>query len=104
MDHMAHLLAARMHGELDNVVAAPVWDRDLLDEVIEAVLPVRIPKARQKSGEDTERWLRVNMPALGGPHAGRPRIKHVLRDTSRITKIGARNIYQGFHLLIPHTA
>lgn len=89
MDNMAHLLAARMNGELDKFVASPVWDRDLVDELIEDVPPVDIPKAVRKSGEDTERWLRANMPALQGPHADRPWIKHVLRDISRITAIGA---------------
>ena len=89
MDHMAHLLAARMNGELDNFVAAPAWDRDRLDQLIETMPPVRIPKVLQKSGEDAEQWLRANMPALQGPHAGRPWIKHVLRNISRITTIGA---------------
>jgi hypothetical protein len=28
---------------------------------------------------DLEGWLRVQMPALYGPHAGQPWIKHLLR-------------------------
>ena len=89
MDHMAHLLAARMNGELHHFVAAPAWDRERLDEVLEDAAPIDVPKALRKSGQDTEAWLRVNMPALQGPHSSRPWVKYVLRDISRIKGLGA---------------
>ncbi|MGQ5710543.1 ISLre2 family transposase [Desulforudis sp. Tu-874] len=81
-DHMARLLAARANGELrvyaasDGVVNAP-----LLEQVIR-VGGIEQPQRLRR--EDLENWLRAEMPALKGPCAGEPWVKHVLRQLASL--------------------
>lgn len=81
-DNMVHLLAAESNGELKRYVPGREMDRDRIDDVIGSK-PLQAPSKKQSSGEDIEEWLRVNMPALSGPHSDRPWVKHVLREISK---------------------
>lgn len=76
-ERMARVLAAKADGRL----AGYVWRWPVEVEKIREVVKGRV---REKyKGEDIEKWLRVNIPALEGPNAGRPWVKHVLREVVR---------------------
>lgn len=76
-DRMARVLAAKANGELTNHTARWLVDHQKLKEIVH-VKPVEKQKA-----EDVEKWLRASVPALKGPFADRPWIKHVLRELAR---------------------
>ena len=84
-DHLARLLAARTNGELERFLRRE-GKRDaprcasLLPEQ-----PVRPATASEMA--DLEEWLRVRIPALYGPHAARPWIKHLLRELAHIGSV-----------------
>lgn len=74
---MARVLAAKANWELTNHTARWLVDHQKLKEIVH-VKPVEKQKA-----EDVEKWLRASVPALKGPFADRPWIKHVLRELAR---------------------
>lgn len=77
-DRMARLLAAKANGELSNYASRWLMEHGKLKEL--AQLKPVIEK--QKAGE-MEKWLQATIPALKGPFADRPWIKHVLRELAR---------------------
>ncbi len=84
-DNMAHLLSADANDELKRYVRGRAMDRDTMDGVVDQKPMQRISSKQRFSEEDVEKWLRVSMPALKGPHADRLWVKHVLREISRAT-------------------
>lgn len=80
-DRMARLLAAKANGELSNYVLRWPLEHGKLKEIAQ-IKPVEKPVEKQKAGEIGE-WLQATIPALKGPFADRPWIKHVLRELTR---------------------
>ncbi|WP_157074706.1 hypothetical protein [Thermovenabulum gondwanense] len=44
---------------------------------------LQIKTEKRYGVEDVEEWIRVSLPALRGPYAGRPWIKYVLKELIR---------------------
>ncbi|NPV30676.1 MAG: ISLre2 family transposase [Firmicutes bacterium] len=80
-DRMARLLAAKANGELSNYASRWPVEHGKLKEIAQ-IKPVERPVEKQKAGEIGE-WLQATIPALKGPFADRPWIKHVLRELTR---------------------
>jgi len=77
-DHMARLLAARVNGELGvYAVSNGVVNTPLLEQVIIHIGGIEQPQRLKR--DNLEEWLKAEMPALKGPCAGQPWVKHVLR-------------------------
>ncbi len=80
-DHLARLLAARANGELQAAVRAK---RQAEPERAQRLLRDRQLIADLEAAQDPEAWLRARVPALYGPAAGAPWVKHVLRQIAHI--------------------
>jgi hypothetical protein len=80
-DHMAKLLAAKSNGELLRYLE-PRPAAVATDSLTEGEL--KLATARP---EDVEAWLQAKVPALTGPFAGTPWIKHVLREIASTQRV-----------------
>ena len=80
-DHMARLLAAKSNGELPRYLE-PRPTAVAMHSITGGDLEPA--KARP---EDVEAWLKADVPALTGPFAGTPWIKHVLREIVMIQSV-----------------
>lgn len=78
-DRMSRLLAAKANDELNRYVGK---SQSTVGQLLEFDVPIEKQAACGK--EDLEAWLRTSMPALQGPFAGKPWIKHVLREIGSI--------------------
>lgn len=76
-DWMARILAAKANGKLGNYALRWPVEHGKLREIAQLK-----PVEKQKTGEIGE-WLQATIPALKGPFAARPWIKHVLRELAR---------------------
>jgi len=76
-DRMARILAAKANGELGNYTLRWPVEQEKLKELTQTK-----PMEKRKA-EDVEEWLRASLPALRGPYASRPWVKHVLRELAR---------------------
>jgi len=76
-DRMARILAAKANGKLNSYVLRWPVEHGKLKEIAQLK-----PVEKQKAGEIGE-WLQATIPALKGPYADRPWIKHVLRELAR---------------------
>lgn len=83
-DRMGRLLGAKSNGELRRYLSR--WQAARPGPAMASV-PSNAGQITSESAEDIEAWLRAKMPALTGPHAGRPWIKHILREIASIQKI-----------------
>jgi len=82
-DALVRLMAARANGETLQVLAQP----ERVKPTKKAVVPTRVSVNEAEIArkvEDAARWLSTHMPALVGPHAGRPWVKYVLRELARL--------------------
>ncbi|MCL6564649.1 MAG: ISLre2 family transposase [Firmicutes bacterium] len=73
-DHLVRLLAAEANGELAQALAVGRLQSDG-----PAPRPA-LPRIRREAGDTDPTWLQAHLPALDGPHAGRPWIRLVLRE------------------------
>ncbi len=80
-DHLARLLAARANGELLAVVRAR---RQAQPERVQRLLSARRLITDLEPAQDPEEWLRARVPALYGPAAGSPWVKHALRQLAHV--------------------
>ncbi|MCL6444508.1 MAG: ISLre2 family transposase [Alicyclobacillus sp.] len=79
-DHLVRLLVARANGEMLSAT------KEAANPLAAAKRPsFKVPNGTevQRKLRAAEEWLQVHMPALQGPHAGRPWVKHVLRELAR---------------------
>lgn len=78
-DRIARILAERANGELEKYILRwPTEERKLKEMA-------QIKSEEKKGVEDIEEWLRVSLPALKGPCAGRPWVKYVLKELSHVS-------------------
>jgi hypothetical protein len=82
-DHLARLLAARANGELGRALG---HGRRVEAELMKVAVGSRMiePDSGGEKAEDVCAWLRARVPALTGPYAGRPWVKYVLRELTRL--------------------
>jgi hypothetical protein len=83
--HMARLLAARANGELEQRLKPSPVDLELMQAALKT--PIEYESARDTAAEDLGSWLQAHVPALDGPHASRPWIKHTLREITRVLPV-----------------
>lgn len=77
---MARMRVARANGELHDVARPGSWETRLNVGDLAGSAPIQpLPK-----GADPAAWLEAHVPALVGPHAARPWVRHVLRGISQI--------------------
>lgn len=82
---MARMRVARANGELHDVARPGSWQTRLDVRDLAGVAPIQpLPK-----GTDPAAWLEAHLPALVGPHAARPWVRHVLRGISQIPALVA---------------
>ena len=75
-DHLARALSARANGELGAFTESCTnIDRKMLNRA----LPQRAVDTCATGGTDDGSWLKVSMPVLQGPSAGKPWVKWVMR-------------------------
>ncbi|WP_062310641.1 ISLre2 family transposase [Alicyclobacillus sendaiensis] len=82
-DALVRLMAARANGETLQVIAQPECVKPTKKPVVPTRVSVNEAEIARKV-EDAARWLSTHMPALVGPHAGRPWVKYVLRELARL--------------------
>ncbi len=82
---MARLLAARANGELSKYTVRWSVEHKKLKEAVQ-LETIKLKTESSSEGKiagDIGEWLQASVPALRGPFAGRPWIKHVLRELTR---------------------
>ncbi|MCL6442642.1 MAG: hypothetical protein K6T83_04135 [Alicyclobacillus sp.] len=95
-DHLVRVLVARSNSEMHSVTE-------------EAAKPLSAAKQPFPNGTEVQRklraaeqWLQVRRPALQGPRAGQPWVKHVLRELARSPYTAAWGLTcMGSYLLSP---
>ena len=82
-DHLVRLLAARANGELGRALGP---GRRAWAELMRVAVGSRMIETDSggEKAEDVGAWLRARVPALTGPYAGRPWVKYVLRELTRV--------------------
>ncbi|AEM78241.1 UPF0236 family transposase-like protein [Thermoanaerobacter wiegelii] len=76
-DRMSRVLAEKANGELENYTMRWPLKQEKLKEVVQS------KTGKDYKAEDIEKWLKVSLPILEGPFAGRPWIKYVLKEITR---------------------
>lgn len=81
-DALVRLMAARANGEL---AAKAIARQEKHPQRTQAAQVTQMTDAEiARKVEAAASWLAVHMPALDGPHAGRPWVKYVLRELARL--------------------
>ncbi|MEW6182619.1 MAG: ISLre2 family transposase [Bacillota bacterium] len=81
-DRMARLLAVRANGKLGDYNKA---GRNYRQDIFKRIMPpTAIAKSLKAACGEYVDWLAAEVPALQGPFAGKPWVKHVLRELTSV--------------------
>ncbi|PZM90907.1 MAG: ISLre2 family transposase [Actinobacteria bacterium] len=81
-DHLGRLLAARANGELAAFTRRS--GSRPLETLPSVVADIDLREPTRAELNEAEDWLRARVPALYGPHADRPWVKHKLRRLAHV--------------------
>ncbi|MCF6096963.1 ISLre2 family transposase, partial [Thermovorax subterraneus] len=80
-DRMTRILAEKANGKLEEYAMRWPMKQKKIKEIVTEI--AQTEEKKKAKVEDIEKWLKVSLPILNGPHASKPWIKYVLKELSR---------------------